>query len=428
MIPGAAMRADKKLLELAETCGLDIQALCQFDDKKSSLDGTDSTLTEVELTRLMQGRSSQDISALNFLAAGSYHYFSPAIIQTAATANKFTSYSDRAGNSGLKSAIESQLVALTVMPYCSLYSADIVTVLASLLKSINDSSQPSDLKGSVKILLPATMSPAIRNALRSQLKVYSIDPVVTDFDKKSGCLTLQQLEQFQPGEIAAIVLPWPNFFGLLEDFEAISRWAKSIGATVIGLVNPLLFAYLRSPADLSRDGVDYLVGDCQVFGLPMNRSGVAPCFVSAKMQRLLPASLPCDSGSTYDLETIQSCLSVMGAGGLLNSVVRARKNLTQLIDKLQKITGISIRFSSTPIHECVIRIAQIDLEKALKILAGHNMVCGYSLADDYPELGDCVLIHCNDRHNEADIEKLSGKLSTVVKNLSTAACPVKPKF
>jgi glycine cleavage system pyridoxal-binding protein P len=129
-----------------------------------------------------------------------------------------------------------------------------------------------------------------------------------------------------------------------------------------------------------------------------------------------------------DLTAIQLSMSVTGLSGFQHSAELSNSTLHKLVDKLTEIDGVEKKFISDSLNECVIEIAGLDIEKGLKMLARHNIIFGYVLQNEYPELTNCLLISCSDQHSKEDVEKLVNKVATMVKNLSTAGCPVKPKF
>lgn len=392
-----------------------------------------SMLTESELTALMVERSAKDSIGLNFLSVNRFNNFIPAIIKAAKQQVDLTQspLSEQINGSAdkVKSDIENYLATLCYMPECRVVNDDYISMLTRLL--IFCQSQTTNTKKSTnsKVLIPATVSPAIRNALRCRVKYHSIDLVVLDYDKSSGCLSLDQLKQYDTEEVLAVVLSWPNYFGFLEDLSELSNWAKIRGSRVIALSDPLSLSLLKSPYSITDGKVDYILGDCQACGLSPSQSGQSPSFLASS--QVLEDELRSSFNTNFtsnNVSVIHRTLSLSGVTGLYQSARQSNELLNRLVDKLTAIDGVTKKFSNTSVNECVIEIAQIDLQKALKILAGHNMVFGHPLQNDFPELSNCLLIYCSNQHSLADIEKLVQKVATVVKNLSTAGCPVKPKF
>jgi glycine dehydrogenase subunit 1 len=81
---------------------------------------------------------------------------------------------------------------------------------------------------------------------------------------------LRSLAALQAGEdVTALVIQQPNFFGVLEDVDALTDWAHAQGALVIAVVNPTSLALLKPPGEWGAKGADIVVGDGQPLGVPL---------------------------------------------------------------------------------------------------------------------------------------------------------------
>ena len=65
----------------------------------------------------------------------------------------------------------------------------------------------------------------------------------------------------QERDHAALVIQQPNYFGQLEDVDALTDWAHAHSALVIAVVNPTSLAVLKAPAQWGTRGADIVVGD-----------------------------------------------------------------------------------------------------------------------------------------------------------------------
>ncbi len=65
-------------------------------------------------------------------------------------------------------------------------------------------------------------------------------------------LLVETLDEFCKEEFAALVIPQPNFFGVLEQVDALTDWAHSKNALAIGVVNPMAIAMLTPPGEWGR--------------------------------------------------------------------------------------------------------------------------------------------------------------------------------
>lgn len=383
--------------------------------------------SENELTRLMLNRAAHDSVAMNFFSAGAYRFFSPALIneqinrlqQPDRWRGKLLDDEYREQEKRLQAGLQ----VLGGLPHCNLLAQDRVSTLAQLLRQL--APQPNKR---ASVLIAATVAPAIRHALRSQLKFDAIDLVVVDYDKQQGRISPEQLQAHAADDVLAVIIGWPNFFSLLEDIEQIACWSHQQQASLIVLSDPLAMSLLESPCDPVAPNIDFMLGEFISLGLPVNRQGCAPGFVLSAQP--LQGDLAQRAGiqSIDEMALIIESFHLLAQPEGLQGVHQSRRLLDRLLQKLAEINQLSIRFSAPHVLECVIRVGAIDLQKAQRILSGHNMLAGYFLADEYPELQDCLLLGCSDLQTQEDIDKFANKISTVVKNLSTAGCPVKPKF
>jgi len=89
---------------------------------------------------------------------------------------------------------------------------------------------------------------------------------------------------------AALVVAWPDTYGVYGDHAAKIAEAKAKGALVIFVADPLALAIGETPASL---GADIAVGSMQRFGVPIGFGGphAAYCAVSTALTRLMPGRL-----------------------------------------------------------------------------------------------------------------------------------------
>jgi glycine dehydrogenase len=89
---------------------------------------------------------------------------------------------------------------------------------------------------------------------------------------------------------AALLVSWPDTFGVYGDHKAAIEKARATGALVIFIADPLGLTLTDAPAKL---GADIAVGPMQRFGVPMGFGGphAAYCAVSDKLTRLMPGRL-----------------------------------------------------------------------------------------------------------------------------------------
>ncbi|TPJ61126.1 aminomethyl-transferring glycine dehydrogenase [Mesorhizobium sp. B2-6-1] len=89
---------------------------------------------------------------------------------------------------------------------------------------------------------------------------------------------------------AALLVSWPDTFGVYGDHKAAIDKARAAGALVVFIADPLGLTLTDTPARL---GADIAVGPMQRFGVPMGFGGphAAYCAVADKLTRLMPGRL-----------------------------------------------------------------------------------------------------------------------------------------
>ncbi|WP_027156275.1 aminomethyl-transferring glycine dehydrogenase [Mesorhizobium sp. WSM2561] len=89
---------------------------------------------------------------------------------------------------------------------------------------------------------------------------------------------------------AALLVSWPDTFGIYGDHRAAIEKARATGALVVFIADPLALTLTDAPAAL---GADIAVGPMQRFGVPMGFGGphAAYCAVSDRLTRLMPGRL-----------------------------------------------------------------------------------------------------------------------------------------
>src|SRR5690606_24288490 len=89
---------------------------------------------------------------------------------------------------------------------------------------------------------------------------------------------------------AALLVSWPDTFGVYGDHKAAIEQAREVGALVVFIADPLALTLTESPAKL---GADIAVGSMQRYGVPMGYGGphAAYCAVSEKLTRLMPGRI-----------------------------------------------------------------------------------------------------------------------------------------
>ncbi len=408
-------------------------------------------LTEMEALRVMQERSSQDAGALCFIGAGAYEHHIPAVVWDIVARGEFmtayTPYQAEASQGTLQVIYEfqSMMAHITGMDVCNASVYDGASGLAEAVLMAIRAHRKSKSK---RILMPRTVSPLYRDAVKSIVEMQGIELVELDYQHQSGAIDPASLAQYEGQDFVALVIPFPNFFGVLEDVDALTRWAEANNIFVIAVVNPMALSILTPPREWGENGADIVVGEGQPFGIPLSSGGPYVGFLCCKQAhvRQMPGRI---IGRTVDLEgkegftlTLQAreqhirrakatsniCtnqglamtaatiyLSLMGAEGLERVALASHHNIRQLSQKLAQVNGVEAVFTRPVFHETVIKLTQ-PVAPVLAAMAQNGVLAGFDLSVDYPELGNALVVCATETKNDADLNRF---VTALVQALAT---------
>lgn len=444
----------------------DIEAL--FDEipqelRCGKLEQIPSGMSEMEVTRLLQSRAREDGQPLCFIGAGAYDHHIPAAVWQLATRGEYytayTPYQAEASQGTLQLLYEyqSMMTALTAMDVSNASLYDGASALAEAVLMAVRANRKSKSK---RILVPRNLNPAYRKVTDSIVRNQDIELVEVPFNTQTGQTDLATLAQYAGEDYAALVIPQPNFFGVLEAVDELTDWTHANQMLAIAVVNPVALAVLQPPGEWGVQGADICCGEGQPLGAPLASGGPYFGFLCStqKLVRQMPGRI---IGRTVDLDgnagytlTLQAreqhirrskatsniCtnqglvvtaatihMALLGAEGLARVAAASLANTRELTQALCSLPGVASVFSGPVFHEKVIRLPLKSLD-ALRSLAAHNVLGGYDLSEEYPELGDAILVCATELRDETDIENYRGKLERVIQAQMKTPCQLKPNW
>src|SRR5688572_6112216 len=340
-----------------------------------SLAGIPEALTEMEVGRLMQQRAARDGRPLNFLGAGAYEHHIPAAVWEIVTRGEFysayTPYQAEASQGTLQLLYEYQtmMASLTGM---DVSNASLYEGASALAEAVLIAVRAH--KKSRRVLMPQTVHPIYRRTVQAIVHNQNIELVEVPYCTEGGNTLPGALKRYVGEEFAALVIPQPNFFGVLEDIDELTDWAHANNMLAIGLVNPTSLALLKAPGQWGTKGADIAVGEGQPLGAPLSSGGPYYGFMCCKeaLVRQMPGRI---IGRTLDLNgrpgftlTLQAreqhirrskatsniCtnqglvvaastiyMSLLGPDGLERAAAASHANTNALIEQLTAIKGVT---------------------------------------------------------------------------------------
>lgn len=432
-----------------------------FDEIPSSLRGVDLSsipegASEMAVTRLMRERAARDEGGLCFIGAGAYEHHIPAAVWELTTRGEYysayTPYQAEASQGTLQLIYEYQtmMCGLTGMDVANASLYDGASALAeSVLMAVRGNRKSK----SGRVLMPATVHPEYRAVVEAICSNQGIVAESVAYDPDAGTISVESLAPWRGEDVTALVIPQPNFFGRLEDVDALTDWAHEQGAQVIAVVNPLSLALVKPPGEWGAQGADIVCGEGQPLGAPLSSGGPYFGIMACRQKhvRQMPGRIV---GRTFDLDgrpgytltlqpreqhirrskaTSNICtnqgllvtaatihMSLLGPEGLARTAAACAANTRALVDKLTALHGVSEVFAGAGFHEAVIRLPQ-PVKPVLKGLAERGILGGYDLGARYPELSDCVLVCATETKTEADIDAYADALAEVLERLGSTS-------
>ena len=427
----------------------DIEAL--FDEipaalKVQSLAKVPEGLSEMDVVRLMRGRARQDEAILNFAGAGAYEHHIPAVIWQIVGRGEFysayTPYQAEASQGTLQLIYEYQtmITRLTGMDISNASMYDGATAVAEAVLMAERSAK----KGPRRVLVPDSLHPAYRKTMQSIIGLQGIE--IVTLPCPDGALDPATVVAFQ-GDFTALIVPQPNFFGVLEDVDALTDAAHTRGALAIAVVNPMSLAMLKPPGTWGQTGADIACGDGQPLGVPLSSGGPYFGFLACKKElvRNLPGRIV---GRTTDLDgkggftlTLQAreqhirrakatsniCtnqgllvtaatiyMALLGPDGLRKVAAQSAANLRALRERLLEIPGVQPLFAGqTHFHELALKLPKPATD-VIEALAARKIVGGVALGEEFPQLGDALLVCTTETKRACDLDDFAEALAAAL--------------
>jgi len=398
-------------------------------------------LSEVELERelLRLAETNRDLKHnLCFLGAGTYAHHVPALIPALLSRGEFltayTPYQAEVSQGTLQAMFEYQtlIAELTGMEVsnASMYdgaeAAAEAVLMAGRLRPKN---------GAGPILISAGLNPAYRRTIATYLahsgRELKTIPLAAD-----GTIDLARLRAELAGALCVVVQS-PNFFGCVEDGEAVAAALKNSGAVWIAVVTEALsLALLKPPGHF---GADIVAGEGQSFGIPASFGGPHLGFLAGREAdvRRMPGRLV---GETVDHEgrrgyvltlstreqhirrekaTSNICtnhglmalaatiyLARLGGRGLFE-LARQNHELMETLQRKLGALGLRPRFSAPGFNEFTLEL-DTDAAAAAEKIARQGILAGLPLGRWFPEFKSCLLLAVTETLSEPDLDRLVG--------------------
>ncbi|MBI3823512.1 MAG: aminomethyl-transferring glycine dehydrogenase subunit GcvPA, partial [Planctomycetes bacterium] len=392
-------------------------------------------LAEMELQQHIGALAARNLAAddaVCFLGGGSYDHFIPSVVDAVASRSEFytayTPYQAEASQGSLQAFFEFQTMICELtgldVSNASLYEGGSAVAESVLMAISIDADRP-------KVLIAESVHPEYRQTLTTYMA--NIAKEIITLPTPGGFLDPHELAKHLDDKTLCVIVQHPNFFGHLEEVDAISKLCKEKGALFVVSFDGISLGLLKRPGQY---GADIAVGEGQMLGTAMQFGGPYLGMMACREQfvRKIPGRIVgqtvdrtgkrcwvltlqtreqhirrekatsniCTNQGLFALRTAVY-LAALGPQGLKETANLCLQKSHYLADELCKIPGVSLRFKTPFFKEFTLQVpgdVPTLLEKLLK--AGYHG--GLHLGRWYPSLGNCVSIAVTEKRTRAELD------------------------
>jgi glycine dehydrogenase subunit 1 len=392
-------------------------------------------ISELEAAAELQALSEANLDVRHnacFLGAGAYHHFIPsavdAILRRSEFYTAYTPYQPEVSQGTLQAIFEYQslICNLTGMDASNASHYDGATALAeAVILALNHHRGKRH-----KIVLSPAIHPHYRETVRTYMQGMDLH-IVGDERVGPNVDLAGQLD----ADTALVAVQYPDFFGGITDYSRLGEAAHAVGALLCVVVNPLALGMLRPPSEFDADVV---VGEGQSLGIPLSFGGpylghftTKQAYVRKMAGRLVGETLdsrgqrgfvltltPREQHIRREKATSNICtnvalmalasavyLSVMGRQGLRRVAELCFHKAHYAAGEIARVPGYRLWNEGEFFHEFVVACPRPVAELNEHLLE-HEIIGGYDLGRDYPELKDHMLVAVTEMNTKDEIDDL----------------------
>ena len=367
-----------------------------------------------------------------FRGAGAYNHYIPSIVKSITGKEEFltayTPYQAEISQGILQSIFEYQtmICRLTGMNVSNASVYDGASAAAESVAMCVERKR-------TKMLVSASVNPMTLRTMQTYCFGSGAELVVVP--EKDGVTDVEALEGMVDDTTAGFYVQQPNYYGLIEDAEALGEVVHKGGAKYVMGVNPISLGIMKTPAEC---GADVAVGEGQPLGMPLAFGGPYLGFMAstAAMQRKLPGRIV---GETTDVDgrrafvlTLQAreqhirrekassnicsnqalCamtaavyIAAVGSDGLREVATQCMSKAHYAASEISKIPGFALRYKGDFFHEFVTECSG-DAYKVMAALEEKGILGGYIV--------DGGILWCvTEMNTKEDIDSLINQLKAI---------------
>lgn len=205
-----------------------------------------------------------------FAGAGFYDHYAPAVIQSIISRSEFltayTPYQPEISQGTLQYIFEYQtmMAQLTGLEVSNASMYDGTTAVAEAMMMAVANARKKN-----RVLVSAILNPIYREVVDTYAHYHGI--CVDTIPEADGVTDLKAMDDMLGnGDVAGVILPSPNYYGILEDYTGVADKIHAAKALLIITSPASALGVIRTPGEW---GADIAAGEAQSLGMPLNFGG-----------------------------------------------------------------------------------------------------------------------------------------------------------
>jgi len=402
-------------------------------------------LSEIEIRRFFE-QAARDNSnfdpAANFMGGGCYAHYVPATIDTVLARGEFltsyTPYQPEVAQGTLQSIFEWQ-THMCILTGLEVANASLYDGATAMVEGIF-LARRSNRKERNKVVMSAAVHPNYRAVLDTYIRNLPIEVVLIPVGA-DGRTDGAKLAAAVDDSTCAVVVQSPNFYGVVEDWNAAADAAHAKGAKGVAVVAEAISLGALAPPGYK--GMDICAGEAMSFGIHPSFGGPALGFIACRddLKRQMPGRL---CGLTVDAEgrraftltlstreqhirrakaTSNICtnqglmalaanvyLCTMGKAGLAEVARQCHSKSEYLKSRIANAPCFTVLYSGATFNEFVV-LSTKPVGEVMCRLAGEGIAAGLPLQSIDPSAPDgTILITCTELNTREWIDRFAGIL------------------
>lgn len=255
-------------------------------------------MSELEVRRYFEKLASQNVPLKVFVGCGAYDRYTPSVVPYILSRSEFltayTPYQAEISQGTLRYIFEWQTIVcrLTGMDVANASMYDGATAAAeAMFMALSCTKKKS------RFLVSGTVLPNVREVVRTYAKFHGV--ALDIVPAKDGITDFEAVRaELQKGDVAGLLVPGVNRFGVVEDLSGYAEALHAAGALLVEYCDPCAMAVVRTAGE---NGADIACGDAQSLGIPLSYGGPYVGFLACGREhmRKLPGRLV---GETVDVD------------------------------------------------------------------------------------------------------------------------------